>query len=378
VQSEMKSDGRDVSRRLRALRERHWPGRRVTQRQLAEALGGRRPLSESVISSWESGRLVPPVDRLSAYARFFATPRSVETDPARLLSDDELTDAERSALTELRDELLALRNPKQQSSASATEALLTEGQPLPLGSADTIGGGTWYFGEAHHRIVIVSSRLPRHLSEKMPYTDPADPDYVEAYKYGDLDALIELHGHIRAINPRSNVRISTPDSLESDDYSSHLVLLGGVDWNAATQELIDHLDLPVHQRERPTPSDTGYFEVGGKRFQPVIEERESGRRRLREDVAYLFRGVNPNNARRTITLCNGMFSRGTLGAVRALTDQALRNSNEQYLAERFSDPRTFGVLTRVVITQAGGTLTPDWQLPHSRLYEWSDQGEPSA
>jgi len=51
-----------------------------------------------------------------------------------------------------------------------------------------------------------------------------------------LDALFELHGHIRATNPLNDVMLRSAAELVPDDYSSHLVVLGGVDWNTATKD----------------------------------------------------------------------------------------------------------------------------------------------
>ena len=47
----------------------------------------------------------------------------------------------------------------------------------------------------------------------MPYTDPLDPDFIVSYRYSDLDALIELFGHLRAANPASRVEFQTADQL---------------------------------------------------------------------------------------------------------------------------------------------------------------------
>ena len=64
-----------------------------------------------------------------------------------------------------------------------------------------------------------------------------------------------------------------------------------------------------------------------------------------------------------------------LGAVRCLTDQGVRNANEDFLAERFPDGR-FALLLRVPVV-ANETLTPDLQNLTARLYEWppSDGGD---
>jgi transcriptional regulator with XRE-family HTH domain len=383
VQPSEAPPNRALARRLRELRKRHWPDLQVTQKQIAEALGSERPLSLSLISSWESAGnpVAPPAHRLAAYARFFASPRSIAEDPAHLLEDDDLTDTERAVRDALYQELISLRfgdtgRPGRSEPASSVFEDLSEGKEVTIGPGDTIGGGTWFFGEDAKRVVIVCARLPEYLQAKMPYTDKDEPDYVQAYTYADVDALIELFGHIRAVNPLADVRIRTADRLVADDYSSHLVLLGGVDWNPVTRDLVEQLGVPIHQRSRPDESDTGYFEVGDERFEPVVDV-EGNRRTLREDVAHFFRGVNPANHRRTVTLCNGMFGRGTYGAVRALTDRAFRNRNEQYIAERFGGAPTFSILSRVAVF-AGETLTPDWTIPRSRLHEWSNAGEPDG
>ena len=53
----------------------------------------------------------------------------------------------------------------------------------------------------------------------------------------------------------------------------------------------------------------------------------------------LARLPNPYNVLRTLTYCNGIHSRGVLGAVRCLIDPAVRDDNERYLEETFSGSR---------------------------------------
>jgi transcriptional regulator with XRE-family HTH domain len=353
------------------LRERHWPERKLTQFQLAEALG----VSVPSISAWESrtgSPTPPPNNRLSAYATFFATRRSIEDKPYRVLGEEELTDEERVERDRLHEELFALRY------GALPEIGANDGIRIPLaGAGDAIGGGTWYFPD-QRPVTIVCARLPVELRERMPYADPLDPDYVRAYTYADLDALIELHGHIRAVNPASHVRIRTADALEEDDYTDHLVLLGGVDWNPVLRDILRRISLPVRQHGRTDGADyEGFFEVGedghAKEFAPELETHDS-QRTLIEDVAHFFRGANPYNLKRTVTICNGLFGRGTYGAVRALTDARFRDRNEVYLRKRFAGKRSFSMLARVPIAN-GEALTPDWSEAENRLHEWPEPGE---
>ncbi len=88
-------------------------------------------------------------------------------------------------------------------------------------------------------------------------------------------------------------------------------------------------------------------------------------------MAFLARLPNPYNVSRSLTLCNGVHSRGVVGAVRCLTDHPIRETNERYLAERFPDGR-FALLLRVRIV-GNETMTPDLQNPRIRLYEWPRQ-----
>jgi hypothetical protein len=343
-----------LARRLRALREEQWPERAITQSQLGQALGGAKRLSVSLISSWESPSqaVIPPITRLTAYATFFATERSVEQQPFRVLPVKQLTKDERARREHLLNELKELR----------AAALST-----PV--SDPVPGSLWHFPD-RNTVTIVCARLPAHLRVAARYTDPASPDYVELYTYTDLDSLFELSGHIRAFNPSISVNLRAAEDLTKDDYTTHLVLLGGVDWNEVTRDLLERVEFPVSQVTRHDESDAGGFEVRGegkpRRYRPQFDKDGH----LVEDVAQFYRDRNPYNLRRTVTICNGMYGRGTLGTVRALTDTRFRDRNTGYLQHRFPGAEAFGLLTRVAVVR-GQVLTPDWTLPESRLYEWS-------
>ncbi|MDA0636850.1 hypothetical protein OUY22_25865 [Nonomuraea sp. MCN248] len=343
----MADSGQALARRLRQLRQQQWPDTTVRQPQLARALNVSVPL----ISSWEneSTPKVPPVSRLQTYALIFCTRRSIDGDQLVPLDETELTTEESRLRDKLLHELLDLR----------TVALSRT--PAP-GSAPA---NPWQFDDGN-RIVIVCARLPDELLTRMPYVRPEDPDYIELYTYADLDSLFELHGHIRAFNPGGEVRRRTAKELEPDDLTSHLVLLGGVDWNDLTSDVFQVLDLPVRQVNDWGGDEGPYFSHGDRRFSPQLADG-----RLREDVALFYRGPNPYNARRTLTICNGMYGRGTLGVVRALTDSNFRDRNTAWLHERFGAEEAYALLSKVRVVR-GQVITPDWTLDGLRLVEWPD------
>jgi hypothetical protein len=210
-----------------------------------------------------------------------------------------------------------------------------------------------------------------------PYTDPNDPDYIDLYTYADLDSLMQLYGHIRAVNPRSVVNYKRATEVGALDYGTHLVLLGGVDWNSTTKLVMEQLSvahatrgMPVRQSTRPDDDSDGWFSVGDRRYAPEVVGTGDDKRLL-SDVAHFFRGPSPMGRGRTVTICNGMYGRGTLGAARALTWDGYRDINGEYIRKRFGASLTFSMLCRVRIL-GGEVVPPEWTDPAVRLHEWPD------
>jgi transcriptional regulator with XRE-family HTH domain len=338
-----------LASRLKALREELWPEAGLTQAQLADAFGG---VSSSLISSWENvDRPVrPPVKRLEAYATLFATSRSLDDGGLRVLPLEKLTDEERVRRKELLDELLWLREGNAPARPAAADF--------------------WTF-PYDQDITIVCAPLPEKFRMHLSYANPDSADFVSLYTYADPDALIELFGHIRSRNPDNTVNFHTADELTADHYTSHLVLLGGVDWNTVTRDVIERVDLPVEQFNRLGEVEDGGFRVqqGGRErlFRPQLDAKG----RLLEDVAHFYRGPSPFNQERSVTVCNGMYGRGTLGAVRALTDTRFRDRNGEYVRQRFGDVESFSIISRVPVVGGQG-LTPDWTREENLLHEWPE------
>ncbi|GAA1016846.1 hypothetical protein Aple_042710 [Acrocarpospora pleiomorpha] len=346
-----------LARRLRALREECWPGLRITQAQLCAAFGVSVPL----ISSWESARTpkIPPMERIQSYAAFFATERSMEGATPRTLTLRELTDAERSQFDQLYTELKRLR----------VAALVGQGTVHVSAEAKraAFSDGPWHFDDGMP-ITIICSQLPDDQRAKIPYADPDTPDYIDLYRYSDLDSLFELHGHLRAANPLSLVTRRSVEDLSADDLTTHIVLLGGVDWNRITASFLDRLELPVRQVSDWAGEKGPYFEVdevGGKKRHYATVDRDQ----LLEDVAFFYRGPNTDNPQCTVSICNGMYARGVYGVVRALTDERFRERNAGYLRRRFAGADSYCMLVRVRI-EGRLAITPDWTIDAVRLHEW--------
>jgi transcriptional regulator with XRE-family HTH domain len=341
-----------LAQRLRDLRERHWPEAGLTQAALAMALGSEGRLSPATVSSWEStlAPKLPPRGRLLTYARFFATHRSIEGDQPRLLPLEALTDDERDAYEALETELLARRDAAKKPSVRDAVAVTP----------------SWHFSDAGP-VTVICAQLPK--AETGSLADPADPNYTELLSYADLDALVELHGHIRAENSTMGVFFKLSSNVVPDDLSGHVVLLGGIAWNDKTQRLSEMTSLPVRQIEDPEVQTGEIFVVERNGIEERFLPKWGDGSVLIEDVGLLVRTRNPLNSNRSLTICNGIHSRGVLGSVRALTDERLKDSNEKYIVENFADPSNFAILMRVAVI-GGQAMTPDFHVPNCVLYQW--------
>jgi transcriptional regulator with XRE-family HTH domain len=353
--------GASLARRLRELRRSGFHDERLTQLQLARALSGDEPVADSTLSSWENVRTptLPPYSRLSAYAQFFATERSLDGEP-HLVPLDELSPSEQQARDDLERELFKLRN-------------------------DDIGGPStarrfWRFDDGASITVICSDLGKSDRLVLGPLSEEDNPNYAELYSYGDLDALFDLYAHLRATNPNTPVHLRRGTASGLVD---HLVVLGGIAWNDVTRRLNDMLHLPVKQVEDQKIHSGEVFIVEGGpshgiRFLPRWQEDNPGTvdtpGLLLEDVGMLARLPNPYNAPRTLTYCNGIHSRGVLGAVKCLTDPAVREDNEQYLEETFPGSDRFVILMRVPVL-GGQTVSPSLKSPDTVLFQWP--GDPA-
>jgi hypothetical protein len=130
--------------------------------------------------------------------------------------------------------------------------------------------------------------------------------------------------------------------------------------------------LPVRQFSHPELNTGEIFlakEDGEERgFWPKWKDKE--RTALSQDVGLLARTPNPLNSSRTLTICNGIHSRGVYGTVRSLTDTHLRDANERYISANFGNSTSFAILMSVMVIN-NKVMTPDFTGSGVVLYQWS-------
>ena len=317
----------------------------------------------STLSAWENVNkpTLPSKARLAAYARFFATARSLEGG-AHLPPLTDLTDAEDEVRRELERELFRLRDEDAGETASRRES--------------------WRFDDGAP-ITIICSELTKSDEVRLgPLSDVDNPNYTRLFSFADADALVDLIGHLNSCNPDASINFLLGSQVTRKDLINHIVLLGGIAWNDVTRRLNTSTELPVRQVNYAKVHSGEVFEIEdgdnrGQLFLPRFQNGDPGTAEkpgvLIEDVAMLGRARNPFNALRTLTYCNGIHSRGVLGAVRCLTDEDVRNDNESYLNEAFADTDPFVILMRVQVL-GGETISPSLRNPGAVLFQWPDAG----
>lgn len=330
--------------RLRELRLTEWPDQRLNQDRVAAAIG----VSSPSISSYEKDQAVPPPERLRRYAILFASRRWIDPGAPPRLTLDFLDPDEKRRFDVLDAELRRLRDTAQQPSPTPSAA------PVPF----------WRFPDGAP-VRIFCGRLDTEDAGR--YSTPDDPNYMFLRNAADVDSLVELWGHVRRLNPESDVRFVLGNDYRGDDLATHLVVLGNIARTQGAGKLIPDGTLPVRQVDSEH-LDGEVFEIdrpegGVEKFEPVIEHD-----RVVEDVSLVARVPNPHHRTRTLTVCSGVFTRGVYGAVRSLTSQNMRDGNAESLRERHGDLATFAVLFRTRVAE-DAVVTPDLSDKRNRLWE---------
>jgi transcriptional regulator with XRE-family HTH domain len=351
-----------LAARLRELREHEWRNVNLTQARLAKVLGSEQRVASATLSSWENvnNPKPPPPNRLTAYARFFATQRSLDLEP-HLLTVEELSDEERERYEQLEGELLELH------------AAVGSDDPPPDPNTRRLLLDFDDIGPLPGPIVILCPEAPEH--SRGPLAEQNDVNYTRLHRFADADALLEAFGHIRALNPERQVLHRIPSEIRNSDLQNHLIILGGIGWNWMLERILTELaeKLPIEQVADESLTTGEVFRVRQSTGEtethfPRIREID-GKLQLTEDIGLIARLPNPYNSNRTLTICNGVHSTGVLGAVLAVTDETVRRANEEYLADQF--PRAeFAMLVWVPVLN-GTALAPDLKNPKMRIFEWS-------
>lgn len=326
-----------LASRLRALRETAFDVK-LTQDQLAAALGAGKPLSSAAISTWENSEIDkwPSPARIVQYALIFSTPQSLVATP-HVPEESTLDKPARMRFQQLRAELLELREGAER------EAKRERSQPIPAE-----GHELWHH-DRMEKLFVVAPELPP--GERMPHADERNVNYVRLARYGDLDAFFEMFVALTRMGYRNLSHRSARE--HGIGTARNLVLLGGPTNNPLTRTFTHLLSLPIAQHRAPD-NDVEYFAASdGTPVLPTV----LGDSQVIEDIGLFVRATNPTNPDTDVTICSGIYTFGVLGAVQAFTNPRLAGDNVQAVRDRLGVSRGFAVLFRVKVID-GRVPTP--------------------
>jgi hypothetical protein len=329
-----------LASKLRELRESAFEVK-VTQDQLAAALGEGRPLSSAAISTWENGEIdkLPTESRIVQYALIFATPQSLVPSP-HVPAESKLDAPARARFDELRSQLLGMREEAEQ------EAKRERAEPA------TVEANELWHHDRSDKVYVVAPELP--TTEQTEYANPASPNYIRLARYGDLDAFFEMYTALTRMGYRN---LSHRSAREPGIGSSrNLVLIGGPSWNSLTRTYLLHLDLPIKQNLEPAGQPDYFTTSDGSSALPKVDI-EDGQQHVIEDVGLFVRATNPTNPDTDVTICSGIFTHGVLAAVHCFTSSHVAGDNVDAVRERLGQAKSFAVLFRVKVID-GRVPTP--------------------
>lgn len=229
--------------------------------------------------------------------------------------------------------------------------------------ADAQALDPWHFPDGAP-VQIVCGALD--AGERGKYSEESDHNYMALCSYADQDALVELVRHVSAVNPGVRVSHSLPTGLGREAEDSHVVILGNMGWKQLAGSFAQ-VTTQVWQVDGDLDGEV-FETVDGERFPPNFDTGDPTGKVV-EDVGFFWRGPNPANSERTVSICSGVFTRGVFGAVRALTDPDARQANADYLRKRFADTSAYGLLMRVAV-DGPATSTPSLSDGKDRLKEF--------
>lgn len=218
-------------------------------------------------------------------------------------------------------------------------------------------------------------------------------NYTRSAKFADLDALLAVLEQVKAVNPKSPIRIMLLEELEelgelgSDFFRQHLIVIGGaaVERAAPTRAATRKLKLPINDKglfdrdiplpiARPIPDTEthSYYGRVGKDEEREFRSQHDPRGALTRDIGLIGRCPHPFASGKTVTVLSGITSRGVHGAALCLAHPGVRDENERYLMDTFGSTDRFCILMQVPVLN-DVAMPPELQRDTTVLYEWSDK-----
>jgi hypothetical protein len=212
----------------------------------------------------------------------------------------------------------------------------------------------WGLKDGDH-VIVVCSELP-NIEERQFVKDVEDEskrEFIYNLKYGDVDAYFEVIVTLLRLFPKIKLRILSSGEVEQirADFTQHLILIGGPDYNSITKK---YLKKGITQIDYRCPETNECSSIHPNEI--VIFDRASGQEYCEftseKDFGYFERIKNPDDPRKNIILIGGCHTIGVTGAVKAFSmfesergeTPAVVLQNARLIAKRISQKSEFVVL----------------------------------
>lgn len=217
----------------------------------------------------------------------------------------------------------------------------------------------WGLRDGDH-VIVICSELD-HADRQQRAGEPRE--FIYHRKYGDLDAYFEVVITLLRLFPR--VRLSVFSSGETEhtivDRAEHLILIGGPDYNAITEEVLEKgiarfvYRSPEGETSTVSPDEIVLYCADG--------DHEYCETTDQKDYGYFERIRNPNNPTKNIILIGGCHTIGVTAAAKAFSlapneqgeIRTIVLKNARKVAKRISRRWEFAVL--VAATRKAQTIT---------------------
>lgn len=209
-------------------------------------------------------------------------------------------------------------------------------------------------------VIVVCSELEN--PETRQHVEPRE--FIYNLKYGDVDAYFEVVITLLRLYPAIKLRVMSAGELEATrvDLASHLIVIGGPDYNTLTNRVLswnvtqfEYRSSDMAARSTQHPDEIVIYDK--------LHDREYCYESDDRDFGYFERIVNPHNSDRRIVLIGGCHTIGVTGAVKAFSmaesedgeipQGVLRNA--KIVAKRVGKTKCFSVL--VAVERVGQTIS---------------------
>ncbi|HEY4831235.1 MAG TPA: hypothetical protein VIH61_01560 [Waddliaceae bacterium] len=212
----------------------------------------------------------------------------------------------------------------------------------------------WGLKNGDH-VIVVCSELP-NIEERQFVKDvenEGEREFIYNLKYGDVDAYFEVIVTLLRLFPKIKLRILSSGEVEQirADFTQHLILIGGPDYNTITRKYLEkgitQIDYRCPETEKCShnhPNEIVIFDrASGQEYCEFTNEKDYG---------YFERIKNPDDPRKNIILIGGCHTIGVTGAVKAFSmfesahgeTPRVVLQNARLIAKRISQKSEFVVL----------------------------------